>query len=122
MTLDGIMNKQEIISVFGSDRILSENSNGTALSLSLKSEQITVKVTIPLGVHELFFEARDTEGSLLVKDWHDFYGEEELVLFKDSLQFLASIPSPPEFTITNNGGTIKVRVARWEYFFGEHLI
>ena len=114
------MKKTEILEVIGRDSNAIENESKTALCLTIESEEIDIVVTIPYEVHELYYEAKDKKGTLLVKDCFECYGELELEDYKESLQDIVDVIKSPVFRITNNGKTIETKHYEWVYFFGKY--
>ena len=112
------MKKEEILTILGSKDCVSENSGKTAIIVTIKSECIDVYVTIPYGIHEVYFEAKDKQNNLLVKDWFDFYGDSELDDFQETLLDVADVIENPKFRQSKNGKAIEAFGYQWYYLFG----
>ena len=113
------MNKFEIIQILGDQISAEENENGTALSVSMISENIDVIVTLPYELYELHYKAKNKAGETLILDSHECYGDMELDDYKECLQDIIDIAKAPKFRITNNQKTVEAHGYEWRYFFGE---
>lgn len=112
------MKKEEINKIIGTGKQVKENSNRTAYEIILFDNEVDVVITVPFDVHEIFYEAKDKEGNILLEDWRDHYGETELEDYKKSLIEIARIMKSPEFRLTNNQKTLEAKNENWFYLFG----
>jgi len=113
------MNKSEITQILGGHVRAEENENGTALCVSMISENVDVIVTLPYKILELHYKAKNKIGETLVLDSHECYGDQELDDYKECLQNIIDIAKSPNFRTTNNDKTVEARGYEWYYFFGE---
>ncbi len=113
------MTKEEIIGILGKSESVTENKNKTALIVAINSGDINVVVTVPYEVHELFYEALDNEGNILLKDGMECYGDMEFEDYKECLLDIVDVMKAPKFRLTNNRKTLEAYGYQWYYFFGE---
>ena len=113
------MKKFEITQILGRQVQAEENDNGTALIVSIISDDLDVIVTLPYELHELHYEAKNKLGETLVQDSHECYGDLELDDYKECLQDIVDIAKVPKFRMTNNDMTVEAHGYKWHYFFGE---
>ena len=114
------MKKNEILEILGQDSNAIESENKSALCITIESDELDVFITIPYEVHELFYEAKDENGTSLVTDSIECYGESELDDYKECLQDIVDILKSPIFRVTNKGKTIETKHYKWVYFFGKY--
>tara|TARA_B100000614_G_scaffold226809_1_gene217595 strand:+ start:129 stop:491 length:363 start_codon:yes stop_codon:yes gene_type:complete len=113
------MNKKDILDILGPSESITEREDGSALIVSIISEDLDIVITIPCHVHELFYEARDKNGNILVTDWHDCYGDLEIEDFKETLLDIREVMTSPKLRVASNGKAIEAFSLTWYYFFGE---
>lgn len=113
------MNKEEILKIIGLEDSSEVAESSSALEISITGEGVDIFVTLPHEVTDVYFEARNKEGILLVKDWHDHYGDTELDDYRSTLEKVSSAIKNPNFRVTNNGKTVQLKEDVYLYFFGE---
>ncbi len=113
------MDKQEILRILGNPESFKENAERSALTIPIQAETINVVITVPYNVKELFFDMQSKEGTTLLSDSHEFYGDCEDIDFKESLLEIADIIKSPELRLTNNGKTVEAKGFQWYYWFDE---
>lgn len=113
------MRKEYITKILGRSQNVVENENGSAVVVSIKTDDIDVYVTVPYDVNEVFWEAKTKDGDLLVQDSHDFYGDTEFEDIKECLLDIHDVMKAPKFRLSNKGKTIEAYGLQWYYLFGE---
>ena len=113
------MDKTEILKVLGEGLEIKELPNDNALLVVVSTEVVMVHVTIPIGVRQMIFEARDKAGKILVKDRFDCYGDAEDIDFKECLLDLAEIAIDPKLRIGARGQSIEAKGFTWYHWFGK---
>lgn len=113
------MEKNQIIEILNTTNGVSENINSTAIIVFIESNDIDVFITIPYEINEIFFEAKNKHGKLLVKDWMDFYGNSSLDDYRETLLDISDVIKHPKLRVINNGKTVEAFGFDWYYFFGE---
>ncbi|MBQ4810286.1 hypothetical protein J8M20_03015 [Pseudoalteromonas luteoviolacea] len=113
------MRKEYISKILGDSPNVVEIDNGSAIFVTIKTDDIDVYVTVPYDVNEVFWEAKNKDGTVLVKDSHDFYVDTEHEDIKGCLLDIHDVMKVPKFRICNGGKTIEAYGYHWYYLFGE---
>lgn len=116
------MNKESLFRIIGDNRGIVENDNGTALVVNIESDELKVIVTIPYDVNEIYYEAINSQGVVLIKDWSDYYGEFEEDDFQEDLMDIVDVLRKPIIRLSDDGKYVEAFGYRWYYFFGEYRI
>ena len=92
-----------------------------AVLLLCRSKLMTLMfyVTVPYDINEVFWEAKNKEGVVLVQDSHDFYGDTEYKDIKECLLDIHDVMKAPKFRISNEGKTLEAYGCQWYYLFGD---
>ena len=110
------MKKAEILSILGCYDCIREDEASTALVVKIEDTDIDVFVTIPYNIQELFYEARDKTGKLLLSDCFDCY--ETLDDYIECLMDVVDVLGSPKFRLVNDGKTLEAYGLQWYYLFG----
>lgn len=113
------MNKYELVRILGEYGKYRETPSKSALIVDIETPDLDVMITIPYEVHEIFFEARDKSGFVLLVDSQECYGENEQEDYKELLMDVEGVLKQPKFRITNSGKTVEAMGYKWYYFFGK---
>ena len=115
------MNQDELIKkIIEGQPGVKRNDQDNAWQVDIPSDDINVHILIPDDVLEIFLEARDQQGELLIKDWVDFYGDDELEDYKEYLFDIHDVIHAPFFRLVNDGKTLEALAYEWHYFFGAY--
>ncbi len=112
------MNKEEIVNILNLGHPVPENKNQSALEIVITQNNVSLHISVPYGVTEVYYEARDHNGALIIEDWHDHYGDSETEDYIDTLKQISSAMKSPSFRINNNK-TVELLGDETTYFFGE---
>jgi hypothetical protein len=111
--------KQYIANCCSSKRCSIEERDG-AIVVKAYRDAFTIQATIAYEAHEISFEAYQPEKVLILKDWHDFYGANEVEDFKDDLSRIAEALADKDIRLWPAENPIRVEFLdeEWEYLFG----
>ncbi|RCU49625.1 hypothetical protein DU002_11990 [Corallincola holothuriorum] len=113
------MRKEYIAKILGNNPNVIENDNGSAVVVSIKTSDIDIYVTVPYDINEVFWEAKNKEGVVLVQDSHEFYGDTEYEDIRECLLDIQDVMKAPKFRVSNEGKTLEAYGYQWYYLFGE---
>ena len=85
-----------------------------------RKDHLEITLTIPIGVTELFFDAKNVNTGEILKDWFDYFGETEVKDFELDVNKFLSVLASKEVRITNQDQTIEYLDDEWSYLFGKY--